>query len=41
MKLSREPINFLYEAAANPADHPKISGMGKVGHDIGGDRSDM
>ena len=41
MKLSKEPIDFIYEAAANPADHRKISGMEKAGHDIGGDRSDM
>jgi len=26
MKLSKEPINFLYEAAANPGDHKKIVG---------------
>ncbi len=26
MRLSKEPVNFLYEAAANPADHPAIVG---------------
>ena len=37
MKLSKEPINFLYEAAANPADH-KIKGTDtlRAGHHIGG-----
>jgi hypothetical protein len=28
-KLSREPVNFLYEIAANPADHKKIPGIGE------------
>ncbi|EMD01275.1 hypothetical protein BAUCODRAFT_204619 [Baudoinia panamericana UAMH 10762] len=37
MKLSREPVNFLYEAAANPSDHKMISGIGeRVGSNIGG-----
>lgn len=37
MKLSREPINFLYEAAANPNDHKLAQGIGeKMGSDIGG-----
>lgn len=26
MKLSKEPISFLYEAAANPGDHKAIVG---------------
>lgn len=26
MPLSREPVSFLYEAAANPADHPAVVG---------------
>ena len=37
MKLSREPVNFLYEAAANPQDHKLVSGVREgLGHDIGG-----
>ncbi|KAK4507325.1 hypothetical protein PRZ48_001060 [Zasmidium cellare] len=37
MKLSREPVNFLYEAAANPGDHKLASGVGeRLGSDIGG-----
>lgn len=37
MKLSREPVNFLYEAAANPGDHKMASGINeKVGSNIGG-----
>ncbi|KAK1074595.1 hypothetical protein LTR12_005785 [Friedmanniomyces endolithicus] len=37
LKLSREPVNFLYEAAANPADHKMVSGMGaRLGSGIGG-----
>ncbi|KAK5678245.1 hypothetical protein LTS10_009415 [Elasticomyces elasticus] len=36
MKLSREPVNFLYEAAANPADHKMVSGVGaRLGSNIG------
>ncbi|KAK5741295.1 hypothetical protein LTR17_004001 [Elasticomyces elasticus] len=36
MKLSREPVNFLYEAAANPADHKMVSGVGAMlGSNIG------
>ena len=27
MKLNREPINFLYEAAANPSDHKLAQGV--------------
>lgn len=30
MKLSKEPVNFLYEAAANPADH-KVKGTSALG----------
>ena len=26
MKLNKEPVNFLYEAAANPSDHKAIVG---------------
>jgi len=26
MKLSKEPISFLYEAAANPSDHKNVVG---------------
>lgn len=29
MKLSREPVNFLYEAAANPKDHQMVNGVGE------------
>ncbi|KAI6913537.1 DUF1000-domain-containing protein [Hortaea werneckii] len=37
MKLSREPVNFIYEAAANPGDHKMASGVGeKLGSDVGG-----
>jgi hypothetical protein len=37
MKLSREPVNFLYEAAANPKDHTMASGVGnRLGSDISG-----
>ncbi|KAF2722572.1 DUF1000-domain-containing protein [Polychaeton citri CBS 116435] len=37
MKLSREPVNFIYEAAANPGDHKLASGVGeRLGSDIGG-----
>ncbi|KAK4635203.1 PITH domain-containing protein [Fulvia fulva] len=37
MKLSREPVNFLYEAAANPKDHTLASGVGeRMGSDISG-----
>lgn len=37
MKLNKEPVSFLYEAAANPADH-KVKGTDvlKTGYDIGG-----
>lgn len=37
MKLSREPISFLYEAAANPKDHKLAAGVGeRLGSGIGG-----
>jgi hypothetical protein len=37
LKLSKEPISFLYEAAANPKDHTTIVGTGQgVGSHIGG-----
>ncbi|KAI6861429.1 DUF1000-domain-containing protein [Hortaea werneckii] len=37
MRLSREPVNFIYEAAANPGDHKMASGVGeKLGSDVGG-----
>ncbi|GLI73514.1 hypothetical protein PoHVEF18_001732 [Penicillium ochrochloron] len=31
MALNREPISFLYEAAANPSDHVAITGISDVG----------
>lgn len=27
MKLNKEPISFLYEAAANPGDHKMVAGV--------------
>lgn len=37
MKLSREPVNVLYEAAANPQDHKLAAGVGQgLGSHIGG-----
>lgn len=37
MHLNREPVNFLYEAAANPSDHKMVAGVkGGVGSSIGG-----
>ncbi|KAF4549405.1 PITH domain-containing protein [Elsinoe fawcettii] len=37
MQLSREPVNFLYEAAANPGDHKMVAGVrGEVGSRLGG-----
>jgi len=37
MHLSKEPVSFLYEAAANPSDHKAIAGIeGGVGSRIGG-----
>lgn len=42
MKLSREPVSFLYEAAANPKDHQLASGVGeRLGSGIGGGRDGM
>lgn len=36
LKLNKEPVNFLYEAAANPADHKTIVGTeSRVGSNIG------
>ena len=29
--LNREPVSFLYEAAANPRDHATIAGVEGVG----------
>ncbi|RAK73918.1 PITH domain-containing protein [Aspergillus fijiensis CBS 313.89] len=34
MALNREPVNFLYEAAANPNDHVAIQGVSGVGSRI-------
>lgn len=31
MALNREPVSFLYEAAANPGDHVAIPGVSGVG----------
>lgn len=31
MALNREPINFIYEAAANPGDHVSITGINEMG----------
>lgn len=28
MRLNREPVSVLYEAAANPSDHKVIQGLG-------------
>ena len=37
MKLNREPVSFLYEAAANPRDHILPAGIGeRVGSNIHG-----
>ncbi|EER37636.1 DUF1000 domain-containing protein [Histoplasma capsulatum H143] len=35
MALNREPVTFLYEAAANPRDHAVIQGVQGVGRTIG------
>lgn len=32
MALNREPVNVLYEAAANPSDHKMIQGLQNAGH---------
>lgn len=31
LKLSREPVEVLYEKAANPRDHAPIVGVGGLG----------
>lgn len=31
MAVSREPVNFLYESAANPNDHVAIPGVSGIG----------
>jgi hypothetical protein len=37
MQLNKEPVSFLYEAAANPSDHQKIAGTNiGVGYQLGG-----
>lgn len=37
MRLSREPVNFLYEAAAQPGDHKMIQGVERgLGQGLGG-----
>jgi hypothetical protein len=37
MKLNKEPVSFLYEAAANPSDHANIVGTKQgMGSHIGG-----
>ncbi|KAF2459003.1 PITH domain-containing protein [Lineolata rhizophorae] len=37
MSLSKEPVNFLYEAAANPGDHQAIAGTKQgMGSQLGG-----
>jgi hypothetical protein len=37
MRLNKEPVSVLYEAAANPADHKGIVGIARgVGSNIGG-----
>nr|POE54896.1 pith domain-containing protein p35g2.02 [Quercus suber] len=37
MRLNREPVSFLYEAAANPKDHKMASGVGeRLGSGIDG-----
>ena len=35
MALNKEPVSFLYEAAANPKDHVVIQGVQGVGKSIG------
>lgn len=35
MPLNKEPVSFLYEAAANPKDHTIIQGVQGVGKTIG------
>lgn len=42
MKLSKEPVSVLYEAAANPADHkPIVSASKGVDSGLGGGREGM
>ena len=36
MALNREPVNVLYEAAANPSDHVAIQGLKKVNQQMQG-----
>jgi hypothetical protein len=36
MALNREPVNVLYEAAANPSDHAVIQGLNNVGQSMSG-----
>jgi len=36
MKLSREPVAFLYEAAANPKDHASVVGVKGMASGVGG-----
>lgn len=31
MRLNREPVEFLYEKAANPKDHELVQGVGNLG----------
>lgn len=35
-ELSREPVEFLYEKAANPKDHELVAGIGDRGAVGGG-----
>lgn len=34
MALNREPVSFLYEAAANPNDHISIPGLNNIGSHV-------
>jgi len=36
MALNREPVNFLYEAAANPSDHKVIQGLSNANQSMPG-----
>ena len=36
MALNREPVTFLYEAAANPSDHVPIQGLSGVNQTMRG-----
>ena len=36
MALNREPVTFLYEAAANPSDHVAIQGLSGVNQTMSG-----